>query len=108
EISYVNKQALNEDEKNKAENGEKIKIDGKKGEGKSKMVNLKKGFYEVNRGKILIEGVDSEKEKNNDYPTCDECGFIISCLWEQRKQKRYPKNCWCLTNRATPVFRCSL
>ena len=30
-----------------------------------------------------IERIEkNEKEKNDDHPTCNECDFTLSCLWE--------------------------
>ena len=26
--------------------------------------------------------LNNKIEKNDDHPTCDECGFTLSCLWE--------------------------
>ncbi|MDD4531842.1 MAG: ABC transporter ATP-binding protein [Bacilli bacterium] len=41
--------------------GQKIAIVGPTGAGKTTMVNLLMRFYEINKGKILIDGVDTKK-----------------------------------------------
>ncbi len=57
-FSYVPTQPLIENFNFTAKPGQTIAIVGKTGAGKSTLVNLLMRFYEVNAGKILIDGVD--------------------------------------------------
>lgn len=57
-FSYVPSQPLIENFNFTAKPGQTIAIVGKTGAGKSTLVNLLMRFYEVNAGKILIDGVD--------------------------------------------------
>ena len=50
----------------KVEPGEKVAIVGQTGAGKTSIINLLCRFYEVNRGKILIDGVDIRELKLED------------------------------------------
>ena len=41
------------------------------------------GFFYLENCFLNNERIEkNEKEKNDDHPTCDECGFTLSCLWE--------------------------
>ena len=57
-FSYVPTQPLIENFNFTAKPGQTIAIVGKTGAGKSTLVNLLMRFYEVNAGKILIDGID--------------------------------------------------
>ena len=46
-------------------NGEKVAIIGKSGAGKSTIVNILQRFYDINKGNVLLAGVDIKELKQN-------------------------------------------
>lgn len=76
---YVSSQPLIEDFNFTAQPGQTIAIVGKTGAGKSTLVNLLMRFYEVNSGKILIDGVDIAKVKRDELRK--NFGMVLQDTW---------------------------
>lgn len=76
---YVSSQPLIEDFNFTAQPGQTIAIVGKTGAGKSTLVNLLMRFYEVNSGKILIDGVNIAKVKRDELRK--NFGMVLQDTW---------------------------
>ena len=79
DFRYVPSQPLIEDFNFTAQPGQTIAIVGKTGAGKSTLVNLLIRFYEVNRGNILIDGVDIAKVKRDELRK--NFGMVLQDTW---------------------------
>ena len=79
DFRYVPSQPLIEDFNFTAQPGQTIAIVGKTGAGKSTLVNLLMRFYEVNRGNILIDGVDIAKVKRDELRK--NFGMVLQDTW---------------------------
>lgn len=79
DFRYVPSQPLIEDFNFTAHPGQTVAIVGKTGAGKSTLVNLLMRFYEVNRGKILIDGVDIAKVKRDELRK--NFGMVLQDTW---------------------------
>ncbi|NLL33254.1 MAG: ABC transporter ATP-binding protein, partial [Enterococcus cecorum] len=79
DFRYVPSQPLIEDFNFTAQPGQTIAIVGKTGAGKSTLVNLLMRFYEVNNGKILIDGVDIAKVKRDELRK--NFGMVLQDTW---------------------------
>ena len=79
DFRYVPSQPLIEDFNFIAQPGQTIAIVGKTGAGKSTLVNLLMRFYEVNRGNILIDGVDIAKVKRDELRK--NFGMVLQDTW---------------------------
>lgn len=64
-FSYNTGKPLIEDISFEAKSGQRIALVGPTGCGKTTMINLLMRFYELNSGKILVDGVDVRKIKRN-------------------------------------------
>lgn len=78
-FSYVPTQPLIENFNFTAKPGQTIAIVGKTGAGKSTLVNLLMRFYEVNAGKILIDGVDIAKVSRDQLRK--NFGMVLQDTW---------------------------
>ena len=78
-FSYVPTQPLIENFNFAAKPGQTIAIVGKTGAGKSTLVNLLMRFYEVNAGKILIDGVDIAKVSRDQLRK--NFGMVLQDTW---------------------------
>lgn len=63
----------------KIKSGQRIAIVGPTGAGKTTMVNLLMRFYETNKGRIIIDGVDSKKMKRSDVRKL--FGMVLQDTW---------------------------
>lgn len=79
DFRYVPSQPLIEDFNFIAQPGQTIAIVGKTGAGKSTLVNLLMRFYEVNSGKILIDGVNIAKVKRDELRK--NFGMVLQDTW---------------------------
>ncbi len=79
DFRYVPSQPLIENFNFTAQPGQTIAIVGKTGAGKSTLVNLLMRFYEVNNGKILIDGVDIAKVKRDELRK--NFGMVLQDTW---------------------------
>ena len=79
DFRYVPSQPLIEDFNFTAQPGQTIAIVGKTGAGKSTLVNLLMRFYEVNRGNILIDGVNIAKVKRDELRK--NFGMVLQDTW---------------------------
>lgn len=79
DFRYVPSQPLIEDFNFTAHPGQTVAIVGKTGAGKSTLVNLLMRFYEVNSGKILIDGVDIAKVKRDELRK--NFGMVLQDTW---------------------------
>lgn len=79
DFRYIPSQPLIEDFNFTAQPGQTIAIVGKTGAGKSTLVNLLMRFYEVNNGKILIDGVDIAKVKRDELRK--NFGMVLQDTW---------------------------
>lgn len=79
DFRYIPSQPLIEDFNFTAQPGQTIAIVGKTGAGKSTLVNLLMRFYEVNRGNILIDGVDIAKVKRDELRK--NFGMVLQDTW---------------------------
>jgi ATP-binding cassette, subfamily B, multidrug efflux pump len=59
--------------------GQKVAIVGPTGAGKTTMVKLLMRFYDVNRGAILVDGIDIRKLKRQDYRSA--FGMVLQDTW---------------------------
>jgi ATP-binding cassette subfamily B multidrug efflux pump len=62
-----------------AEPGEKVAIVGETGAGKTTLVNLLMRFYEVDGGRILLDGVDTHKMMRSDLRS--DFGMVLQDAW---------------------------
>ena len=78
-FSYDPRRSLIEDFSFTAAPGETIAIVGKTGAGKSTLVNLLMRFYEVNSGKITIDGIDIRHIKRDNLRK--SFGMVLQDTW---------------------------
>lgn len=60
-------------------NGQKVAIVGPTGAGKTTMVNLLMRFYELNKGRILLDGVDIKEFDRGEYRR--KFGMVLQDTW---------------------------
>jgi len=78
-FGYTKDRVIIHDFSQEAKSGQKIAIVGPTGAGKTTMVNLLMRFYEINGGKITIEGVDTTK-MNRSYVR-SLFGMVLQDTW---------------------------
>ncbi|MCQ2815489.1 MAG: ABC transporter ATP-binding protein/permease [Bacilli bacterium] len=78
-FGYTKDRVIVHDFSEKGTSGQKIAIVGPTGAGKTTMVNLLMRFYEVNSGKITIEGIDT-KTLNRSYVR-SLFGMVLQDTW---------------------------
>jgi len=78
-FGYNKDRVIIHDFSEKAKKGQKVAIVGPTGAGKTTMVNLLMRFYEINQGKIAIEGVDT-KTLNRSYVR-SLFGMVLQDTW---------------------------
>lgn len=79
DFAYDSKRPLIENFTFTAEPGESIAIVGKTGAGKSTLVNLLMRFYDVDSGKITIDGVDIRELKRDNLR--QQFGMVLQDTW---------------------------
>ena len=62
-----------------AKAGQKIAIVGPTGAGKTTIVNLLMKFYEIDKGRITIDGVDTKQMKRSEVH--DACSMVLQDTW---------------------------
>lgn len=78
-FSYVSEQPLIQDFDVDVASGETIAIVGPTGAGKTTMINLLMRFYDVDRGKITIDGKDIRDLSRQQYRT--QFGMVLQDTW---------------------------
>jgi ATP-binding cassette subfamily B multidrug efflux pump len=78
-FGYSKDKILMEDMSFKVESGHTIAIVGPTGAGKTTLVNLLMRFYEVNGGKILVDGIDITRLKREDLRRM--FGMVLQDTW---------------------------
>ncbi len=79
QFGYSPKKLLMKDISFQAEPGQKIAIVGNTGAGKTTLVNLLMRFYEVNGGRILLDGVDTKTMTRADLRS--RFGMVLQDTW---------------------------
>lgn len=78
-FGYDPKKILMKDISFSAKPGQKIAVVGSTGAGKTTLVNLLMRFYEINGGKISIDGVDTSKMTRKGL--CQNFGMVLQDTW---------------------------
>src|SRR5699024_7705310 len=78
-FSYVSEQSLIQDFDVDVASGETIAIVGPTGAGKTTMINLLMRFYDVDQGKITIDGKDIRNLSRQQYRT--QFGMVLQDTW---------------------------
>lgn len=78
-FSYVPEQPLIRDLNLTVKPGQRVAIVGPTGCGKTTLINLLMRFYDVNEGRILIEGIDIRNMKREDLRT--GFGMVLQDTW---------------------------
>lgn len=78
-FSYNPNEPLIEDLNLEVKPGENVAIVGPTGAGKTTLVNLLMRFYEINSGKILVDGVDTRNMKRSDLRKM--FGMVLQDTW---------------------------
>lgn len=78
-FGYDSKKILMKDISFSAKPGQKIAVVGSTGAGKTTLVNLLMRFYEINGGKISIDGVDTSKMTRKGL--CQNFGMVLQDTW---------------------------
>jgi ATP-binding cassette subfamily B protein len=78
-FSYNPNEPLIEDLNLEVKPGENVAIVGPTGAGKTTLVNLLMRFYEINSGKILVDGVDTRNMKRSDLRKM--FGMVLQDSW---------------------------
>lgn len=78
-FSYVPSQPLIRDLNLSVKPGQRVAIVGPTGCGKTTLINLLMRFYEVNEGRILVDGVDTRQMTRGDLRT--GFGMVLQDTW---------------------------
>ncbi|MEH7110204.1 ABC transporter ATP-binding protein, partial [Bacillus sp. JJ1764] len=78
-FSYKEDEPLIEDMNIEVKPGQRVAIVGPTGAGKTTMINLLMRFYEINSGKILIDGIDTRDLKREDLRGM--FGMVLQDTW---------------------------
>ena len=78
-FSYIKEKPLIRDFSLKVNSGQQIAIVGPTGCGKTTLINLLMRFYEVNGGKILIDGIDTREMKRDSLRSL--FGMVLQESW---------------------------
>ncbi|MGJ7913332.1 ABC transporter ATP-binding protein [Neobacillus sp. LXY-1] len=78
-FSYKEEEPLIEDMNIEVKPGQRVAIVGPTGAGKTTMINLLMRFYEINSGKILIDGIDTRDLKREDLRGL--FGMVLQDTW---------------------------
>ena len=78
-FSYVPERPLIENFNLSVKPGQKIAIVGPTGCGKTTFINLLMRFYDPNGGKILLDGVDTQRMRREDLRGC--VGMVLQDTW---------------------------
>jgi ATP-binding cassette, subfamily B, multidrug efflux pump len=78
-FGYKENELLIENINFEVERGKKVAIVGPTGAGKTTLINLLMRFYEINEGKILIDGIDTRELKREDLRGL--FGMVLQDTW---------------------------